>query len=80
MMMLRMTWILLAFLFHALIGALLVRRCMRGMLIRATLSEWIMMVLGWPFFLNLFRYLDLVQAQLNALEVWAADEEKESSP
>jgi hypothetical protein len=79
MMIVPMNWILLAFLFYALIGALLVRRCMRGMLVHATVGEWIQMVLLWPFYLNLFRYLEIVQSQLKALEVWASDEENKSS-
>jgi hypothetical protein len=80
MMKVPMSWILLAFLFHALIGALLVRRCMRDLLIRATVGEWIQMVLLWPFYLNLFKYLEIVQAQLKALEVWASEEDRKSPP
>ena len=80
MMILLMNWILLVFLFYALIGASLVRRCMRGMMVSATVGEWIQMVLLWPFFLNLFKYLEIVQSQMKALEVWASDEEKKSSP
>ena len=80
MMKLTMVWILLVLLFDALIGALLVRRCMRGMMVSATVGEWIQMVLLWPFFLNLFKYLEIVQSQMEALEVWAADEDEKSSP
>ena len=80
MMKVPMNWILLAFLFHALIGALLVRRCMRGLSVRATVGEWIQMVLLWPFYLNLFKYLEIVQSQMKALEVWASDEDRKSSP
>lgn len=75
-----MGWILLVFLLDALIGALLVRRCMRGLMVHATVSEWIQMVLLWPLYLNLFRYLEIVQSQMKALEIWASDEEKKSSP
>ena len=80
MMIVPMNWILLAFLFYALIGALLVRRCMRGMVFQATVGEWTQMVLLWPFFLNLFKYLEIVQSQMKALEVWAADEDRKSPP
>ena len=80
MMNVHMNWILLVFLFHTLIGALLVRRCMRGMVVQATVGEWTQMVLLWPFFLNLFKYLEIVQSQMKALEVWASDEERKSSP
>lgn len=79
MMKVPMVWILLVLLFDALIGALLVRRCMRGLVIHATVGEWMQMVLLWPFYLNLFRYLEIVQSQMEALEVWAADEDIESS-
>ena len=74
-----MNWILLASLFYALIGALLVRRCMRGLVVRATVGEWAMMILLWPFCLNLFTYLEIVQSQIEALEVWASDEDSKSS-
>jgi hypothetical protein len=74
-----MNWILLALLFHSLIGALLVRRCMRGLVVRATVGEWAMMILLWPFCLNLFTYLEIVQTQLKALEVWASEEDRKSS-
>ena len=80
MMIVPMNWILLAFLFYALIGALLVRRCMRGMVVQATVGEWTQMVLLWPFYLNLFKYLEIVQSQIKALEVWAADEDRKSPP
>jgi len=80
MMKVPMNWILLAFLFYALIGALLVRRCMLGLLVRATVGEWMMMVLLWPFYLNLFKYLEIVQSQMKALEVWASDDDGKSSP
>ena len=80
MMNVLMDWILLALLFHALIGALLVRRCMRGLVVRATVGEWMLMVLLWPFYLNLFKYLEIVQSQMKALEVWASDEERKSPP
>jgi hypothetical protein len=80
MMEVPMNMILLVFLFHALIGALLVRRCMRGLMVSATVGEWIQMVLLWPFYLNLFKYLEIVQAQMKALEVWASDEDRKSSP
>jgi hypothetical protein len=79
MMRLPVNWILLVFLFYALIGALLVRRCMRGLVVRATVSEWVMMILLWPFCLNLFAYLEIVQSQIKALEVWASDEDRKSS-
>lgn len=80
MMKVHMFWILIVLLFNTLIGALLVRRCMRGLMVHATVGEWIQMVLLWPFFLNLFKYLEIVQSQMEALEIWAADEEKNSSP
>lgn len=80
MMKVPMNWILLAFLFYALIGALLVKRCMRDLLVRATVGEWMMMILLWPFYLNLFRYLEIVQTQMKALEVWASDEDRKSPP
>ena len=79
MMSLPMNWILLAFLFYSLIGALLVRRCMRGLIVRATVGEWVMMILLWPFCLNLFTYLEIIQSQIKALEVWASDEDIQSS-
>ena len=79
MMKVPMAWILLALLFDALIGALLVRRCMRDLMVRATVGEWIQMVLLWPFYLNLFKYLEIVQSQMKALEVWASEKDEKSS-
>lgn len=66
-----MTWILLALLVYALLGAFLVARSMRGMHVSASMDEWIALVLLWPLMLGFFVQLAVLQARIRQLQDWA---------
>ena len=71
-----MNWIILALLVYALIGALLVMRCMGNMHIAATLSEWMVMILLWPCYLQFFALLEKMQNSIKAIEIWSSNEDR----
>ena len=65
-----MTWILLALLLYTLLGAALVSRNMRGMQVAASLPEWLVLILLWPFMLQFLLQLAVLQARIHQLERW----------
>jgi len=69
-----MTWILLALLVYALLGALLVARNMRGMNVSAGMDEWVLLILLWPLMLRFFLQLAVLQARIEHMEDWANEQ------
>lgn len=73
-----MTLIAVALLGYALIGALLIAWTMRSADARFSLTDWIVMIFLWPFFLGLFFELERIQARARALKDWARRKEDEN--
>ena len=71
-----MNWFLLCVLLYLMISALLVQRTMRGAEIRATVVEWVVLLILWPLCLKFFIHIALMQSRLEAVEVWADGELK----
>ncbi len=69
-----MNWILLVFLIYTLVGASLVARNLRGMHVSASVREWAMLLLLWPFMLRFFLQMSVLQARIDELERWADSE------
>lgn len=63
-----MSWFLLGFLFYSLVGTILVVRSMRGMVVKASISEWLAIILFWPMALRFFAHLSMVQCMLRDME------------
>ncbi len=74
----QMNWIILTLLVYALIGALLITRCMGGMTVAATLSEWMVLILLWPCYLQFFAHLEKLQSSIKAIQIWSSNEDRES--
>ncbi len=73
-----MNWIILTLLVYTLIGALLIMRCMGGMTVAATLTEWMVLILLWPCYLQFFAHLEKLQSSIKAIEIWSSNEDRES--
>ena len=69
-----MTWILLAVLVYALLGAFLVARSMRRMHVSAGMDEWVLLILLWPLMLRFFLQLAVLQARIEHMEDWANEQ------
>jgi len=74
----QMNWIILTLLVYALIGALLIMRCMGDMIVTATLGEWMLMILLWPCYLQFFAHLEKLQSSIKAVEIWSSNEDRKS--
>jgi hypothetical protein len=74
----QMNWIILTLLVYALIGASLVTHSMGKMTVAATLSEWMVMILLWPCYLQFFAHLEKLQSSIKAIEIWSSNEDRES--
>ena len=74
----QMNWIILTLLVYTLIGALLVMHCMGDMIVSATLTEWMVMILLWPCYLQFFTYLEKLQSSVNAIEIWSSNKDRKS--
>ncbi len=73
-----MSWIILALLVYVLIGALLIRRSMKDLLVTARVGEWAAMMLLWPLYLRLFIWLAMLNSMVEAVVEWADGEEWQS--
>lgn len=71
-----MSWLLIIILVYILLGAFLVERTMRGAEIRASITEWCVLLLLWPLCLKFLLHFALMQARFEAVEVWAENEWK----
>ena len=74
----QMNWIILTLLVYALIGALLVMRCMGDMIVSATSSEWMVMILLWLCYLQFFAHLKKLQFSTKAIELWSSNKDRKS--
>jgi hypothetical protein len=71
-----MSWFLLGILVYCFTGTVLVVRNMRGMVVKASLSEWLAIILLWPFALRFFAHLAMVQSMVKTFETLAQDQDK----
>ncbi len=71
-----MTWILVALLAYALLGATLVAYNMREMQVSASPREWALLILLWPLMLRFFLQLAVLQAEMHGLERWGESRAK----
>jgi hypothetical protein len=63
-----MSWFLLGSLVYSLVGTILVVRFMRGMVVKASISEWLAIILLWPLAIRFFAHLSMVQCMIRDLE------------
>jgi hypothetical protein len=42
------------------------------------LSEWMVLLLLWPCYLQFFAHLEKLQSSIKAIEIWSSNEDRES--
>lgn len=69
--------ILTLVLLYVSIGLILVLRYMRGFTVRASLGEWLGLILFWPLVLPLYRLMTTMSLFEEGLKEWAEREEQD---
>jgi hypothetical protein len=59
-----MDWLLLGILIYTLAGAIIAVLSMRGMIVKASIGEWLTILFLWPLMLHFFAHLAMMQSMI----------------